>query len=147
VGRSNINVSDVTAFRSASGLTANNPTVILVGANPGLVSGDQDESTLDVEWSGAVAPAAAVKFVVGDSTATTDGVDLSAQYVVNHETAPVVSTSYGSCEQDMGTAELAFYNGLWEQAASQGMSAFVSSGDSGASGCDLGSASTGTGRG
>ncbi len=56
VGRSNINVSDVTAFRSASGLTANNPTVILVGANPGLVSGDQDESTLDVEWSGAVAP-------------------------------------------------------------------------------------------
>jgi pseudomonalisin len=147
VGRSNINVSDVTQFRAASGLTANNPTVILVGANPGLVSGDQDESTLDVEWSGAVAPAATVKFVVGESTQTTDGIDLAAQYIVNHVTAPVVSTSYGSCEQDMGTTELAFYNALWQQAASQGMSAFVSSGDSGASGCDSGSATSGTRKG
>jgi len=144
VGRSNINAADVTQFRSASGLPANQPNVILVSTNPGLVSGDQDESTLDVEWSGAVAPAATVNFVVGASTATTDGVDLSAQYIVNHATAQVVSTSYGSCEQDMGSAEMAFYNALWEQAASQGMSAFVSSGDSGAAGCNGGSSSTGT---
>jgi subtilase family serine protease len=144
VGRSNINASDVASFRSASGLPANQPSVILVSTNPGLVSGDQDESTLDVEWSGAVAPGAAVKFVVGASTSTTDGVDLSAQYIVNHATAQVVSTSYGSCEQDMGAAELAFYNGLWQQAASEGISAFVSSGDSGAAGCDGGSSSKGT---
>ena len=145
-GRSNINLSDVTEFRSASGLTANSPAIILVGADPGLVKGDQDESTLDVEWSGSGGPAATVKFVVGESTQTTDGIDLSAQYIVNHETAPVVSTSYGSCEQDMGSTELAFYNALWEQAASQGMSAFVSSGDAGASGCNVGSDTSGTGR-
>jgi len=141
VGRSNINLSDVSAFRAESGLAANSPAVILVGADPGLVSGDQDESTLDVEWSGAVAPSASVKFVVGASTATSDGVDLSAQYIVNHALAPVVSTSYGSCEQQMGAAELAFYNSLWEQAASQGMSSFVASGDSGAAGCSYGSSS------
>lgn len=145
VGRSNINVSDVAAFRTASGLPANNPAVILAGANPGLVAGDQDESTLDVEWSGAVAPAAAVKFVAGESTATTDGVDLSAQYIVNHATAPVLSTSYGSCEQEMGTTELEFYGSLWEQAASQGMSAFVAAGDAGAAGCNAGSDATGSG--
>ena len=145
VGRSNINLGDVSAFRSIAGLAANNPTVILAGANPGLVPGDQDESTLDVEWAGAVAPAAAVKFVVGESTPATDGVDLSAQYIVNHSTATVVSTSYGSCERDMGTAELAFYNSLWEQAASEGMSSFVASGDSGAAGCSMGSASSGYG--
>ena len=144
VGRSNINLSDVAQFRSASGLQANQPAVILVSTNPGLVSGDQDESTLDVEWSGAVAPAAAVKFVVGASTATTDGVDLSAQYIVNHVTAPVMSTSYGSCEQDIGAGGMAFYNALWEQAASEGISAFVSSGDSGAAGCDPGSSTKGT---
>jgi len=144
VGRSNINASDVMQFRSASGLPANPPKVIFVSANPGLVSGDQDESTLDVEWSGAIAPEATVNFVVGASTATTDGVDLSAQYIVNHATAQVVSTSYGSCEQDMGASEMAFYNGLWEQAASEGISAFVSSGDSGAAGCDGGSSTTGT---
>jgi hypothetical protein len=147
VGRSNINVSDVTQFRQAAGLPANNPTVILVSGNPGLVSGDQDESTLDVEWSGGVAPGATVKFVVGTSTQTTDGVDLSAQYIVNHASALVVSTSYGSCEQDMGTTELVFYNSLWQQAASQGMSAFVSSGDSGAVGCYWGGDSSASGAG
>jgi subtilase family serine protease len=145
VGRSNINLSDVTAFRSQSALSANLPTVVLVGNNPGLVSGDQDESTLDVEWAGAIAPATSVKFVVGASTNSTDGVDLSAQYIVNHATAPVVTTSYGSCEQEMGSTELAFYNSLWEQAASQGMSSFVSSGDAGAAGCNIGSNSYGSG--
>jgi len=147
VGRSNINLQDVAKFRSASGLAANNPTVILVNANPGLVVGDQDESTLDVEWSGAVAPAAAVKFVTAASTATTDGIDLAAQYVVNHATAPVVSTSYGSCEADMGAAEMSFYNSLWQQAASEGISSFVSSGDSGAAGCDSGASTSGTRKG
>jgi subtilase family serine protease len=145
VGRSNIGVSDVTAFRAKAGLAANNPTVILAGTDPGLVKGDQDEATLDVEWSGAVAPAAAVKLVAAASTGATDGVDLSAEYIVNHATATVVSTSYGSCEQEMGTAELAFYNSLWEQAASQGMSAFVASGDAGAAGCYEGSSASGSG--
>jgi subtilase family serine protease len=139
VGRSNIKVGDVAAFRAQSALAANQPTVILAGADPGLVAGDQDESTLDVEWAGAVAPAAAVKLVVGESTGMTDGVDLAAAYAVNHASAPVVSVSYGNCEQAMGTAEMAFYNSLWEQAASQGMSAFVASGDAGAAGCSAAS--------
>lgn len=144
VGRSNINLSDVASFRSYSGLPANQPQVILDGANPGLVSGDQDESTLDVEWSGGVAPAAAVKFVVAASTATTDGVDLSAQYIVNHKTATVMSTSYGSCEAEMGATEAAFYNSLWKQAAAEGISVLVASGDSGTAGCSSGSSSKGS---
>jgi len=147
VGRSNINLSDVAKFRLQSGLWANSPTVILTGADPGLVTGDQDEATLDVEWATAVAPAATVEFVVGASTASSDGVDLSAQYIVNHALAPVVSTSYGSCEQQMGATELAFYNSLWQQAASQGMSSFVASGDAGAAGCAAASATSGSGRG
>jgi pseudomonalisin len=144
VGRSNINLSDVSSFRSYAGLPTNQPSVILEGANPGLVSGDQDESTLDVEWSGAVAPGAALRFVVAASTATTDGVDLSAQYIVNHKTANAMSTSYGNCEANMGSSEMAFYNSLWQQAASEGISAFVSSGDSGAAGCNSGSSSSGS---
>ena len=144
VGRSNINLSDVNSFRSYAGLSANTPTVILEGVNPGLVSDDQDESTLDVEWSGGMAPGAAVKFVAAASTSTSDGVDLSAQYIVNHLTAPIMSTSYGSCEAYMGSSELSFYNSLWEQAASEGISSFVSSGDSGAAGCNGGSSSSGS---
>jgi subtilase family serine protease len=109
-----------------------------------LVASDQLESTLDTEWSGAVAPAATITLVVAASTATTDGIDLASAYIVNHATAPVVSVSYGTCEREMGTAELAFYNNLWEQAASQGMSVFVASGDAGAAGCQSGSSTTGT---
>ena len=119
--------------------------MIVAGTDPGLVASDQDESTLDVEWSGAVAPDAAVNLVVAASTPTTDGVDLASQYIVNHATAPVVSVSYGSCEREMGTAELAFYNSLWEQAASQGMSVFVASGDAGAAGCEAGADTAGIG--
>ncbi len=134
-GRSSINLVDVSAFRTTAGLPANPPAVILAGADPGLVAGDRDEATLDVEWAGAIAPAASIKLVTAASTAATDGVDLAAQYIVNHALAQVVSVSYGSCEQAMGPAELAFYNGLWEQAASQGMSVFVAAGDAGAAGC------------
>ncbi len=144
-GRSNINLSDVAAFRSIAGLAASNPTVIVDGTDPGLEASDQDESTLDVEWSGAVAPDAAVSLVAAASTRTTDGVDLAAEYIVNHATAPVVSVSYGSCEREMGTAELGFYNSLWEQAASQGMSVFVASGDAGAAGCEAGADTEGSG--
>jgi subtilase family serine protease len=142
--RSNIRLGDVEAFRSMAGLAANDPTVTLDGADPGLVAHDQDESTLDAEWSGAAAPAAAVNLVVAATTATTDGVDLAAAWIVNHAAAPVVSVSYGSCEQEMGAAELAFYNSLWEQAASQGMSVFVASGDVGAAGCSADTASAGS---
>ena len=145
VGRSNINLNDVSSFRSYAGLSANAPQVILDGRNPGLVAGDQDEATLDVEWAGGVAPHAKIKLVAAASTSTTDGIDLAAQYIVNNKVAPVMSTSFGSCEAHMGAAEVAFYNGLWQQAAAEGISAFVSSGDSGASGCDSGSATTGSG--
>jgi pseudomonalisin len=141
VGRTNINLSDVQTFRSYFGLPVNNPQIILNGPNPGI-NGDVDEAVLDVEWSGAVAKGATIKFVVSATTNTTDGVDLSAQYIVTNNVAPVMSVSYGSCEAGMGTAELAFYKNLWQQATAQGISVMVSSGDSGAAGCDGGSATS-----
>lgn len=146
-GRSNIDTADVETFRTIAGLPANAPEVTLAGVDPGLVANDQDEATLDVEWSGAVAPQASVKLVAASSTATTDGVDLAAAYIVNHVLAPVVSVSFGSCEQEMGAAELAFYNSMWEAAASEGMSVFVASGDAGAAGCSAATEAAGTGAG
>jgi pseudomonalisin len=144
VGRSAINLSDVSSFRATAGLPAGLPTVVLAGANPGKVSGDQDEATLDVEWAGGTAPGAAIDYVLAASTASTDGVDIAAQYIVNHKTAQIMSTSFGNCESHMGSAELAFYNSLWQQAAAEGISSFVSSGDSGAAGCESGSSTRGS---
>lgn len=142
--RSNIQLADVASFRAQAALPPHAPAVILTGADPGLVPGDQDEATLDTEWAGAAAPAASVKLVVAASTAAADGIDLSAQYIVNHALAPVLSVSYASCEQQMGAAELAFYSSLWQQAAAEGISVLVASGDSGAAGCNLASDSTAT---
>ena len=47
-----------------------------------------------------------------------------------------MSTSFGSCEQTMGAVQTAFYNSLWQQAAAQGITSFVSAGDNGGAGCD-----------
>ena len=146
VGRADISLPDVRSFRSTFGLPANDPVSIqTTSTDPGSsVTGDVDEAMLDTEWCGAVAQKATVDFVTTASTATSDGVFLSAQYAVNHNLAPVISVSYGLCEVDLGASANSFLNSLWEQAASQGMTVLVSAGDSGAAGCDSSSATKGT---
>jgi Pro-kumamolisin, activation domain/Bacterial Ig-like domain (group 3) len=137
VARNNINLSDVQIFRIAFGLPANDPQIILDGPDPGNIGGTEEtEADLDVEWSGAIAPNATIKFVVSASTNTTDGVDLSSLYIVDNNLAPVMSASFGECEQSLGQTESTFINNLWEQAAAQGITVIISSGDSGAAGCD-----------
>jgi hypothetical protein len=137
VGRTNINPQDATDFWNLFGLTvpSNKLNIILNGPDPGI-NGDEGEADIDIQWSGAVAPGAFIDFVTSASTETTDGVDLSALYIVNNNVAPVMSESYGQCELAMGNAGVSFYSFLWEQAAAQGISAFVSSGDNGGAGCD-----------
>jgi Pro-kumamolisin, activation domain/Bacterial Ig-like domain (group 3) len=137
VARNNINLSDVQIFRIAFGLPVNDPQIILDGPDPGNLFGPEEtEADLDVEWSGAIAPHATIKFVVSASTNTTDGVDLSSLYIVDNNLAAVLSASFGECEQTLGQTENAFFNNLWEQAAAQGITAVISSGDSGPAGCD-----------
>jgi subtilase family serine protease len=141
VGQSNINLQDVTDFRSIFGLPAYSPgqlNVILNGPDPGLVSGDEGESDLDVEWAGAIAPAATIDFVVTQSSQTdaTSGIDGSALYIIDNNIAPILSESYGSCESALGAAGNQFYNNLWQQAAAEGITVVISAGDNGAAGCD-----------
>lgn len=146
VGRTDIKTSDISTFRSTFGLPASTPTIIHNGTAPGNLGGNEEvEADLDVEWAGAIAKSASIKFVVSKSTSTTDGVDLSAQYIVNKNLSPVMTTSFGLCETLMGTTENAFYNSLWKQAAAQGITSFVASGDSGAAGCQSGSSRKGSG--
>ncbi|MGB2624858.1 MAG: Ig-like domain repeat protein [Candidatus Acidiferrum sp.] len=138
VARTNINPQDITDFRNLFGLPTNSPPqIILDGTDPGIVRGDETEADLDLEWSGAVAKGANIDLVVSQSTETTDGVDLSALYIVDHNLAPVLSESYGQCEFNMGAAENLYYSNLWQQAAAQGITVFVSAGDNGSAGCDF----------
>ncbi len=138
-GRSDVSLSDVQTFRSSFGLPVNNPVFIVNGADPGVPSaGDKVENTLDVEWSGAVAKNATIKFVTTKSTTTSDGASASAIYIINNNVAKVMSFSYGNCELAYGTAGNAANNSLWQQAAAQGITAFVASGDQGSAACDGG---------
>ncbi|HEV8266670.1 MAG TPA: S53 family peptidase [Thermoanaerobaculia bacterium] len=147
--RSNVNPEAFRAFRAAFALPANDPVVLLNGPDPGILSGAEEgfaqEAALDVEWCGAAAPKATIVFVLAASTSTADGIDLASLYAVDQNAADVVELSYGFCEldKDGGPEATAFYHAIWAQAAAQGMSVVVASGDSGAAGCDLGSA-TGT---
>ena len=127
-GRTNIRPADAATFRSTFGLTANPPQIILNGPDPGIVSaGEEMEADLDVQWSGAVANGAAVKFVVSKSTNASDGVDLSSQYIVNNNLAPVMSVSFGCLRSHHGQQQSSTIS-LWQQAAAQGISVFVSCG-------------------
>jgi hypothetical protein len=137
VGRTDINPDDAPTFWSLFGLGQSGvpmPTLTIKtnGPDPGY-TGDEGEADIDTQWSGAVAPGATIYFVTSATTETTDGVDLSALYIVDNNVAPVVSESYGNCE---ASGVGSFYGPLWEQGAAQGISAMVSTGDNGSAGCD-----------
>ena len=136
VSDSNINTQDVADFRSLFGLPANVPQIILDGPDPGIAS-DETEADLDVEWAGAVAKGATIDLVVSEGTDTTQGTDLSALYIIDNNLAPIMSESYGACEASLGNSANAFYSGLWEQGAAQGITLLMAAGDTGSAGCDV----------
>jgi subtilase family serine protease len=140
VGQSDIYPQDVSNFRADFGLPAPKFVVIHNGPDPGKLatSGDEAESDLDVEWAGAVAKGATIDFVVSASTNSSAGVDLSAEYIIDNNLAPVMSESYGACELDLGTTGNQFHSLLWQQAAAEGITVLVSTGDSGSAVCDRG---------
>jgi subtilase family serine protease len=134
-GGSDIRLSDVAKFRSSFGLPPKVPTIIHNGADAGFQD-DQSENTLDVEMAGAAAPGATITLVVSAPTSTDYGFDLSMQYIVSKQTADIMSASYGICELGLGSSGNAFYNGIFQQGATEGISIFISSGDQGSAGCD-----------
>jgi hypothetical protein len=141
ISASGVDNTVVGNYRKLFGLSSNLPSEIVVGNDPGS-DGDSAgvEADLDVEVSGSVAPDAKVYLYVGEDT---DGVSLSGLYgaalrAVDDNDADVLSLSYGVCEMELGLATNLYMNNLWAQAAAQGQSVFVSSGDSGSGGCDNG---------
>lgn len=139
VGQTAIETADINAFRSAGGLPATTLTQVLV-PNTGaatVVSGDIDESSLDLEWGGGVAPGATLVFVFTGNSSN-NGVLDALKYAIDTKQAPVISISYGLCEsgQSGPTGEGAVLQGQAQQANAQGQTIVASSGDAGAADCD-----------
>ena len=139
VGQSDIQLPDVAAFRSAAGLPAKAPTVIIPPGDqdPGIVNGDESESDLDVEWSGAIAKNGNILFVTA-SAVTGNGVEDSITYAVDNNVAPILSTSYGLCEPEETVGDFNTQNSLYQQANAQGMTVITAAGDAGSEDCDTG---------
>ncbi len=136
VGRSDIQMSDVQTYRQMFNLPANDPILTNVGQDAGIDVGDDSESAINVELAGALAPNATVELAIGPSDWVVDGIVLSSMWLVENNDVDIINDSYGSCESDEGTTGNAFNQQLWEQAAAQGISVFVATGDAGAAACD-----------
>ena len=122
MGRSDFNSQDLIDFRNVFGLFGPYPQVYVDGPDPGDTGGDDEfEAVLDASWAGAVATSAGVTLVVSASTNTTDGVDLSELYIIDFDTAEIMTESYGSCEAGATSAEATAKSALAEQAAAEGI--------------------------
>src|SRR4029077_19771699 len=60
----------------------------------------------------------------------------AVQYAVDNKIAPVISVSYGVCEDDLGQTGYSSLNLFVAQAATQGQSVIAAAGDSGSTDCD-----------
>ncbi len=140
---------DISAFRSAFGLSATQPNFILTpntGSSQIIDAGDLSESELDLEWAGAVAPSAPLYFVYtgnagcGSNVGCSYDVFTALQYAiqtyqVNGKPLPILSVSYGRCEPQE-TQYYATYETWFQQANAQGQTILTASGDQGAAACD-----------
>ena len=97
-----------------------------------VVTNDESESDLDLEWSSAMAPGADIYFVYTGNSTNNGGAFDSVTYAVDQDTAPIVSLSYGACEPDLGGFSL---ESTFQQAAAQGQTIINASGDSGSTAC------------
>ena len=142
VGQTQIDVSDVDAFRAAAGLPATNLQLVSVDNTSGFSSGDEVEADLDVQWSGGVARNAAILYVyVGANSA--DNVFDAMEFAIDQNLAPVISTSYGNCEANLSTFTAVLRQDA-QQANSQGQTITAAAGDSGAADCENSSAKSAT---
>ncbi len=139
--------NDWNTFREAFGLTARFPNATLVETHPSGksacaapgVNGASIEAAVDVEWATAAAPEAAIVNAACADTRTQFGGFLALSNLLEEQNPPkVVSISYGEAESDLGSAENAYIYSLYQTAALEGVSVFVSSGDSTAVGNDRG---------
>jgi len=172
VGQTAVYTGDITAFRTAASLPTmtvptNSPSssqwvtsasscstastslcLVCVSSNTGYCSvvseSDLPEADLDLELSGGVAYNANQIFVYDPE----GGVFNAYAYAVSHDIAPIISVSYGECEDyDQGNgiiynqSEATALRVYTQEGNTQGQTTVAAAGDDGAADCDTGSGS------
>ena len=105
--------------------------------DPG-VNSDDTEAILDVEWVSAAAPNATVWMITCADTEVDFGAFIGMQNLLN-SSGPypnTISISYGESESENTASYNAYGSTLYQQAVTQGVSVFSSSGDEGGDSSD-----------
>ena len=148
IGRARVYLPDIENFQLRAQLPLRPPNIVVPpgGTDPGPAASsgptapdEQGEATLDVTRAASVAYRATVALVVSARTSTSSGIDVAAEYVVDThpQFAQVISLSYGACEASSdGASRVSYWDHLFSQAAAEGITVVVSSGDAGVAGCD-----------
>jgi hypothetical protein len=131
------NPSDIATYQACYG-TAVPVGNVEVDGGPGPYSpppggGGDDESALDIEQVIGLAPKANVLVYQGPSTGAS-AVDI-LNTIVAQNVAKVISSSYGVCEALNPPSVIKAEEAPLQEAATQGQSFFISSGDSGSQQC------------
>ena len=132
-------VADVQKFYKDSKLVPG-PTVDAINFN-GTAPYDEGsavETQLDAEFTGMIAPGAAVH--VFTSAENSDAGELQVfTAILDDNRAKVANYSWGSCEDQVSTSHLNEMKTVFSRAVAQGVNIMVASGDSGSDSCQNGS--------
>ena len=142
LGYSALAMADVQNYRTAflpAAASSKLPNPILDGTiDPGVLPGGYaEEALLDVEIAGGLAPGAAINYYYAASTDLADGLVLAGLHALEENKINILSVSYGDCEADLGLGGNLEWAELWQQAAAQGITVTVSTGDTGSASCDI----------
>jgi len=134
-----VRTSAISLFNSTFALPTSTITLVEAdGSDPGITSSaSETEALLDLEWSHAVAPGAVQRFYAGNPNLSNNALTHAIAAAVTENLCGAINVSFSICG-----GPPSFFSGtldpLFAQAASQGQSVFVASGDSGADMCNLG---------
>jgi subtilase family serine protease len=129
--------ADLAAYQACYG-TSTSVTPIDVDGGPEVAAEPSEEegieAGLDIEQIIGLAPATHVLVYQGPGEQSVAPVDIISR-IVSDDDAKVISSSWGVCEALTSPTVIAAENTLLQEAAAQGQSFYVSSGDSGSEQC------------
>ena len=125
--------SDIKQYQKCYGTQA---VITTTPVDGGPINPQIGEAALDIEDVIGLAPKAAINVYQGPNNS--QGQFDTYQAMIADDTAQVISTSWGMCEQYLGQAAAGAENMLFEEAATQGQTIFAAAGDHGADDCQTG---------
>ena len=122
--------ADIAKFSSIFGLPVANFTAYSPQGPPPYDSGWAGETTLDIEWSHAMAPGAKVALIqtIDNNDNNLQG---GIQYALDNQLGNQISNSYGGDEYDDDAANMTAWDNLLANATALGVSVEFSTGDDG----------------